>query len=270
MWGSGVGHKPVGILVKETYLEERPEELVLGALRHIHITVTKEPSFQENMPPNLSESQTPTLGSRFSPCTMKVPGIKLRSFGMAASDSTYQTISQAPAVVLCGGYRLPHIHWHHHEGGIGLAIMTQVGPQGLPPTETGRATIRPLRYLQHHNQTHWGHPLFRPFISVCEKDFDVQRETPQLLGWGGRRDPLQVSQPCEGGPPRRSPAARSSMHTGMDAKMCQIPVQGSVEKAAGKGVGSRVPAGADAFRFTRNIHQVSKRFEMEERCGEMA
>lgn len=91
-----------------------------------------------------------TLGSGFSPCTVKVPGIKLRSFGLVASDSTYQTISQAPAVVLCGGYRLPHIHWHHHGVGIGLVITTQVGP-----TETGRATIRPLRYLQHHNQTHW-------------------------------------------------------------------------------------------------------------------
>lgn len=130
--GLGSGHKPVGIWVKQTYLEERPEELVLGALCHIHITVTKEPSFQENMPPNLSGGQVTTLGSGFSPCTMKVPGIKLRLFGLAASDSTYQTISQAPAVVLCGGYRLPHIHWHHHEGGIGLVIMTQVGPTRAP------------------------------------------------------------------------------------------------------------------------------------------
>lgn len=60
------------------------------------------------------------------------------------------------------------------------------------------------------------------------------------------------------------------MHTDADAKMHQIPEQGSVEKAAGKGVGSGVPAGADAFRFTRNLHRVSKRFGVGERCGEMA
>lgn len=75
---------------------------------------------------------------------------------------------------------------------------------------------------------------------------------------------MQASQPCEEGPPRRPPAVRSSMHTGTDAKICQIPEQGSVEIAAGKGVGNGVPVGADAFHFTRNLHQVSKRFGVEE------
>lgn len=48
--GQVSGHKPVGIWVKQTYLEERPEELVLGTVCHKQRAQSQRDNFHATQP----------------------------------------------------------------------------------------------------------------------------------------------------------------------------------------------------------------------------